>query len=646
MISVRQLILICTFFVFQQAYAQEYCAFDNEVRSKRLANYVMNLSLDHESKTVTGTQQIEWINNSPDTVTQVEMYMYLNAFKNVESSYISGSVRNVMGQDLSGKPAEDWGYIRLNSIKERGSDQELNQRYIQNLDNNDKDQSVVQIDLTEPIAPGGSLILDTEFVSKLPRTIARVGFAENNFHFFVHWYPKLGVYEPDESGRWGWNCHQFLQRMEFYGEFGTYDMTITTSDEMKVGGSGCRIAQDDNGNGTTTHHFIANDVIDFAWVAYPDFEIYHDNWNGIDIELFSPAHHKRLVPRIIGAVKNSLAFMETHVGPYPYPKITVMDPPALGMRSGFMEYPTFITGGSFYGFPKGVKSLESLIVHEFCHQYFMGMLANNEKEAPWLDEGFVTFFEDNVMEAYYGDEENSLVDILGYHMSNSAKSRNEYVGMRDRRASTITENSWKIKGDYKGLIYAKTSMILRSMKHIMGDDIFYRMMQIYFKNNQFTHPRKANFVELVKSYSSVELEPFEFNQVLSLLDLGLETTAVCDYAITNVESSIDPSGSTVSTITVEQLEDFYIPVDLRFTFEDGSVIDTTWNQPTDRKEFILNSDSPLMTAEIDPDHKLWIDINLNNNSYTSNSSPFTIVKYFSRAVYWTQNLMQTMSFLM
>ncbi len=606
----------------------------------------MNLSLDHNTKTVTGTQQIEWINNSPDTVYQVEMYMYLNAFKDEESSYIRGSINNVMGQDLSNKPEEDWGYIRLNSIKEEGIDKELQQRYIQKLDNNPKDQSVVQIDLTNPIAPGGSLVLLTEFISKLPRTIARVGFAENDFHFFVHWYPKLGVYESDESGVWGWNCHQFLQRMEFYGEFGTYDMTITTAKHMKVGGSGCRTTQDDNVDGTTTYHFIANDVIDFAWVAYPDFEIHTDNWNGVDIELFYPGHHKSLVPRIIGAVKNSLEFMEVHVGTYPYPKITVMDPPALGMRSGFMEYPTFITGGSFYGFPKGVKSLESLIVHEFCHQYFMGILANNEKEAPWLDEGFVTFFEDNVMEAYYGDEDNSLVDILGYRISNSAKSRDEYVGMRNRRASVITEKSWKIKGDYKGLIYAKTSMILRSLKHIMGDEVFYRMMRIYFKNNQFTHPRKADFAVLVKNIASLELSKFEFNQVLSLLNLGLDSTAVCDYAISTVVSTIAHNGSIISTITVEQLEDFYIPVDLRFTFEDGSTIDTTWAQPTDLKQFIISSESRLLTAEIDPYHKLWIDVNLNNNSYTIESSPFTVFKYFNRAVYWTQNLMQIMSFLM
>jgi hypothetical protein len=638
--------LICFLLTWSAIGAQNLCEFpQDQVLSKRLANYKMDVVLDHEKKLVTGTQSIEWINNSPDSVNHIEMYMYLNAFKDYNSSYLRNTGANVMGQDISDRPEDDWGYVTLNSIKTEGSDQELNKKYIQKLDNNDQDQSVIRVDLSDAVAPGETLTLVTEFVSKLPRTIARVGYAENNFHFFVHWYPKLGVYERSEEGIWGWNCHQFLQRMEFYGEFGTYEMSITTDKMMKVGGSGCRVDQVVNGDGTVTHLFRAEDVIDFAWVAYPDFEIYTDNWNGIDIELFYPIHHKRLVPRLVGAVKNSLEFMHEHVGTYPYPKITVMDPPALGMRSGFMEYPTFITGGSFYGFPKAVRSLESLIVHEFCHQYFMAIVASNEKEAPWLDEGFVTFFEDNIMEAYYGEGDNSLVDLLGYKMSNIDKSRNEYVSMHDKRSSTITQKSWLIQGDYKGLIYAKTSLILRSIKNIMGEELFYEMMKTYFQRQQFTHPRKANFVGLVRAYAQDHLDQFQSDQVSALLQSGLDETDVCDFAISNVQSSMDDNTHHY-TINVEQLQDFSIPVDIRFTYADGTVKDIMWYMEDHSKSYQIKSAVALTQIEVDPNQQLLIDIDLNNNSYTVDNSPMTMFKYFSRAAYWTQNLMQTISTLM
>ena len=638
--------LICIAFTWCATNAQNVCGFQqDQALSKRLANYEMDVTLDHTKHLVTGTQSIEWINNSPDTVAHVELYMYLNSFKDYNSSYLRNTGANVMGQDISDRPEEDWGYITLESVKIPDSDRELERRYIQKLDNNELDQSVIRIDLDQSVAPGDTLTLITEFVSKLPRTIARVGFAENNFNFVVHWYPKLGVYESNEEGVWGWNCHQFLQRMEFYGEFGTYDMSITTDRMMTVGGSGCRVDQIDNNNGTVTHLFSAEDVIDFAWVAYPDFDIYSDNWNGVDIELLYPSHHKNHIPRIVGALKNSLEFMHQHLGAYPYPKITVMDPPALGMRSGFMEYPTFITGGSFYGFPKAVRSLESLIIHEFCHQFFMAVIASNEKEAPWLDEGFVTFFEDNIMEAYYGDGDNSLVDLLGYKMSNIDNSRNEYVSMTNKRSSAITDKSWLIRGDYKGLIYAKTSLILGSIKNIMGEELFYGMMRSYFQRQRFTHPRKSDFVNMVQEHTEDHLGKNQYDQVLALLRTGLDETDVCDFAITDVTTSKDDNRYTY-IIAVEQLQEFEIPVDLRFTYADGTSQDTVWYIERNTKKYTVESELALVQVELDPDQKLLIDTDFNNNSYTVDNSPMTMVKYFSRAAYWTQNLMQTISTLM
>ncbi len=623
---------------------QSTCNFDGlNPLSQRLANYVMEVELDHQKKTAVGTQHIEWVNNGPEPVGHVEMYMYLNAFKDVKSSYIAGSINNVMGQDLSNKPAEDWGYIRLESIRSGESSHEMDRYYIQNLDGNTDDQSVIKIELTEPVLPGDTLHLKTRFVSKLPRTIARVGFAENDFHFFVHWYPKLGVYEPNSSGVWGWNCHQFLQRMEFYGEFGTYDMTITTDKNMTVGASGCRIDRVALEGDKVRHHFMANDVIDFAWVAYPDFEVYEDNWRGVDIELLYPKHHKRLVKRIVGAVKNSLEYLDDHVGPYPYPKITVMDPPALGMRSGFMEYPTFITGGSFYGFPNGVKTLESLIVHEFSHQYFMGMLANNEKEAPWLDEGFVTFFEDNIMEAYYG-QETSLFDFFGYKLSNSAKSRNEYVSLSNKRISHITNNSWKIRGNYKGIIYSKTSLVLRSMMKVMGEEVFFNMMRSYYEDQKFTHPRKEDFVSKVTAYSK-DVNSMQKQQLEALLWQGLDSTVVCDFSVSDVQVK-ELEGGYESVITIEQLQDFVIPVDILFTYADGTNTTKIWSGEGRSNKFVLPGVSPISTVQIDPMNKLFIDINVNNNSYTSSNSNMTTIKYLARTIYWAQNAMQSLSFLM
>lgn len=616
-----------------------------ETQSQRLANYKMVVVLDHDKKTATGTQSIEWINNGNDSVYHVEMYMYLNGFKSPKSSYLANTALNVMGQDISDRPSETWGHIDINNVTQNNRAESLDNYYIQKLDDNPDDQSVLRIDLIDGVGPGDTLYLHTEFQSKLPKTIARVGYAANNFHFFVHWYPKLGVYEQNEDGIWGWNCHQFLQRMEFYGEFGTYELEITTDDMMVVGASGCRLLKVPNSDGTTTHHFEAHDVIDFAWCAYPDFVVYEDNFNGVEIELLSPAHHKKLVPRLMGAVKNSLDFLTTHVGPYPYPKITVMDPPALGMRSGFMEYPTFITGGSFYGFPTGVKSLESLIVHEFCHQYFMGMMATNEKEAPWLDEGFVTFFEDEVMETYYG-KKNSLIDFMGYEVPNSAMSRNEYTSLDDKRSSHITNKSWLIQGDYKGIVYSKTSTVLRSVKRIIGKEAFYDFIRVYFSKYKFTHPRKADFINTINEFVEARLGENVKIEVSDLLRQSLDETAICDFSAGSIVALKDDAGRYQSTVTIQQLGDYIAPVEVVFIYSDGHQEILKWNGQGDSKTYSFNTESKLVSVNIDPERKYYFDIDFNNNSYTNAPVKTGVLKYAGRALFWTQNIFQSISFLM
>jgi hypothetical protein len=179
----------------------------------------------------------------------------------------------------------------------------------------------------------------------------------------------------------------------------------------------------------------------------------------------------------------------------------------------------------------------------------------------------------------------------------------------------------------------------------MGEELFYEMMKTYFQRQQFTHPRKANFVGLVRAYAQDHLDQFQSDQVSALLQSGLDETDVCDFAISNVQSSMDDNTHHY-TINVEQLQDFSIPVDIRFTYADGTVKDIMWYMEDHSKSYQIKSAVALTQIEVDPNQQLLIDIDLNNNSYTVDNSPMTMFKYFSRAAYWTQNLMQTISTLM
>ena len=641
---------------------------DDRVLSPRLANYKMDVELDHERHLVQVGETISWHNHSPDTIGSLRLYMYINAFSGPNSSYLRGRLRNVMGQDLETRPPEDWGHISVRFAKDKYFDvkqgsignelgRDLSYRYIQPDDGNEQDSTVLEISLIDPVLPDSTIEIFIAFEAKLPRTIARTGYGEHGFHHFVHWYPKLGVYEQDEDGIWGWNCHQFLPQMEFYGDHGNYEVNIRAHKSLTIGGSGClnynKEPWDDGSSDLVTTSFVAHDVIDFGWVASPHLTVTEDQWEHVDIRLLGPSSHASLRRRILRAAKHSLSYFAEHVGEYPYNTLTILDPPLHGLRSGFMEYPTYITGGAFYSFPKGIRSMESLIIHEFAHQYFMQIMANNEKEAPWLDEGFVTFYEDCVMEDLYG--EYSLIDIFGYKVSNSSFTRNEFVSLPNRRTSPITEIGYKVRGEYKGIIYSKTATVLKTLKAYLGEEAFDDMMKSYFERHKFTHPRKDDFITVVNE--AFEQHPNLLSPVINeFLAQALDGTQECDYAMLrcgghpteSVPEGGDP-GQTYyySYIEVERKKDFIAPVEIGIDWSDGSYSVDTWDGVDARYTLTYTEvGRRIESACIDPEKKLYLDIDFNNNSYTDRPERSGILKYATRSIYWVQNIMQSASFLM
>lgn len=630
--------------------------------SPRNASYEMDVVLDDVAKHLYVDQTIQWINLSPDTIEEVRLYMYVNAFKNNQSSFLK-DVDNIFGNPFLQKGEDEWGWISLTSITRAGRDLTNRQSYIQPDDGNTADQSVVSIRLGEPILPGDTAFFKNKFEVKIPRLFVRVGYEKNQFYMLTHWFPQMGVYEADNTGQWGWNCHQFFRGTEFFADFGTYKVNITTPSELVVGASGCFAAEKDHGNGTKTTSFFAADVIDFAWTAYPDYEEIYDEWEHVQIRLLIPPEHCSLAPRLINAVKNALTYLDEHVGAYPYTTLTMVDPPFHALRGGFMEYPTFITGGSFYRMPDGIKSIESLMIHEFAHQYFMGMLATNEKEEAWLDEGFVTFYEDEITNVSHCPQ-TSYIDLLGIHIGNAEMSRLEYAGMPNPSLGTIARPGWEFTGGYKPLVYAKTGTMLRTLRGLIGMETFDAIIKAYFKKWKFKHPREEDFRAVADSVV-VAMKGDSLGENLDwFFDPILHGTEFCDYGIVSIKNTgalprvgiFDKPGKKayvaekaytppVSTIVVERLGGLVFPLELKVTFEDGSVERFFWDGRAREKVFEIETDVPVVSAYLDPQQKIYLDIDLNNNSLTLNPQRATLEKYAAKLSFWLEQLLFSLSWL-
>ena len=417
-------------------------------RSERVVSYTMDVRLAPDKRMVHGAMDLVWRNTSNEPVRQLFFHMYLNAFKDKESTY----VREGQG---AGKRGSRWneeypGWIKVNSMRTAAGAElwkDGTRHFVQPDDGNEKDHTLARVDLAAPVAPGETIALKIEFDSKLPRVLHRTGWAgdpdkpDTLFFMVAQWFPKIAVLRRGPDGKSHWNRHQFHRNTEFFSDYGVYRVSIRVPSSFKVGATGPRVSgPTDNGDGTITVVHEQADVHDFAWTASPHFHAHEYKWSfdkfceeapdgmgdrikellartakHLDVEpskikpkqevavriLLQP-DHAELADRFRWAAGASLACYGIWFGQYPYEVLTIVDPPSGGGAAGGMEYPTLITVWGDRTAPDYVTGMEGVTIHEFGHQFFYGLLGSNEFEEAWLDEGFTSYTDSRVYEIAYG----------------------------------------------------------------------------------------------------------------------------------------------------------------------------------------------------------------------------------------------------
>ncbi|MEO1628704.1 MAG: M1 family metallopeptidase, partial [Bacteroidota bacterium] len=467
--------------------------------SPRVANYQMDIELDVTSKKLYGSTTLLWRNPSQDTVRELQFHLYYNAFKNTRSTFVRESIQ-LSEFFKSGWDGEcGWSWSEIQRIKdEQGNDLSKGMSFIQPDDNNKDDQTVLRVPLTIPALPGGEIQIQFDWEAKIPKTMVRTGY-NKDFYFFAQWFPKVGVYEAAGvryATKGQWNCHQYHAAGEYYSDFGVYDVSLTVPKDYIVGASGALQQKEQKGE-QTTWRFYVEDVIDFTWTTSPEFLVLTDQWKDVQLSLLCYPGHEQFADRYFGTVKNALEFMDEKLGAYPYPTLTMVDPPIHGLFTGGMEYPTLFTSISLCFIPEGIKTTETLIVHEFVHQYFMQMVATHEKEEPWMDEGMTTYYEGRILDKYDG-EYTSLVDWMGMKMGNSIYNRWEYLAMDNPKIADNSYESWEFRhGGYSRISYNKVGVWLKTLEGLIGQEVFDEVMRTFFERWKFRHPCKRDFTSIV-----------------------------------------------------------------------------------------------------------------------------------------------------
>lgn len=600
--------------------------------SERITGYTIDATLDPVTKTVTGVMEAFWVNKSAGIVPDVQLHMYLNAFRNSKSTF------NRESDWLLTKRESDLGWIDIKSLTDRkGFDLTAKMQFISPDDGNPDDMTVLKIDLNEPAKPGDTVYLRINFESKLPNRIVRTGFNDDYF-FVAQWFPKFGVYEPAGmrySLTGGWNCHQFHSNSEFYSNHSIYDVKITVPKEYVVGTGGLLISETDEGEDKKTLTYRAEDIPDFAWTAWPGYAVFTDQWKDVKITLLLPPGRKNQVERQFRAVKNALEYLTENVGPYPWSYLTFVDPPEKGGGSGGMEYTTLFTSGSFMGIPGFLHLPEMVTIHEFGHAYFMGILASNEFEEPWLDEGINSFWEERIMGHYYG-ENSGMIDHSLLQISDKSMSRSSYIYSGSRQAASNTEYSWNYPhGTYGMMSYNKTATWLYTLMGIVGEETTNKIFREYYRKWAFKHPSGRDFVSIVNEVVTKEYGNKFGPDMNWFFDQTLYGTGICDYRVANfsnhksglskakaeksdsLSKSLTESDSLYkSVVELERVGEVMLPVDILVHFQNGDKVLESWDGKSRFKDFEYTGARMIEWVKIDPEFKIRMDVNYVNNSMT------------------------------
>jgi hypothetical protein len=618
--------------------------------SARNASYSIDARLDPASRAITGRAMLRWTNVAPVPATDLRFHLYWNAWSNTRSTWMRE--RALAGNtSLHDRPPGDWSSIVIEEIGLVGANGEpptdltSRLRFVAPDDGNPDDRTVIAVPLDRPVAPGQTIRVQIRWRARVPRPFSRTG-GIGRYYFIAQWFPKIGVLEPA-----GWNCHQFHSATEFFADFGVYDVRLTVPRGWVVGATGREQGRQDNADGSTSHHYYQEDVHDFVWTTSPDFierraRFEHPGLPPVEMRLLLQPEHAGQEARHFDATRAALRYYGEWYGPYPYGHITIVDP-AWQSRSGGMEYPTLFTAGTDWLTAEGTAEPEGVTIHEAGHQFWYGIVATNEFEHAWMDEGLNSFSDARVLDVaypgrhpvdrFFGGFVPWVYRDLRLSRASDLNSLHAFRPNAEADAqSTPTFQYWP--GTASSTTYFKTALWLHMLERHVGWPTLQRIMSTYFQRWAFKHPAPADFFAAANEASGQDLRWF-FDQVH-------RSSNAFDYAVDKLTSERGPDGSSFeTTVVVRRHGEAVFPVDVRVTFEDDSTVRWRWDGRDRWGLFRHVRASRAVSAEVDPNRVLLLDINVTNNSRTLRPrGAAASVKWALIWMTWLQDLLMTYAF--
>lgn len=495
------------------------------------------------------TQSLRIQNHSPDSLQQLVLHLYPNAFQDEASPMRRDHWATWNGRLWDELGPEDRGGIEIDELTVDGRADSFHVAH-----------TLLRVSLAEAILPGESAEVGLRWRSSIRNHRTRSGKRGKQVDM-AQWYPKLAVYDAD-----GWDDDAY-RRGEFYGNFGEFEVQLDVPAEYTVAATGVPVAGDPGWDRARTRYreeevaeleederrqvtFRASQVHDFAWSASPRFALVDTSWGDVDVHSFiREGDGEAWRDSVHVYAVRSLQWLEGLVGPYPYPQVSIVH----GLLRGGMEYPMLNMNG---------RADEGLVLHELGHIYFFGILANDETAHAWLDEGFTTWQTRRYLRNRYGEDGKkddwSLWKRLTPHETLGGRVRRQDVDLYRRgRLEPVDTHSHDFEKEYGRMVYGRASLFLEHLSAYLGQETFDRGLKLYYERWKLDHVTEDRFRRALEDASGVPLK--------SVFQQWLRQTDVIDYGIDDVESEERADGKWETRVTVERVGDYTAPIDLKIS---------------------------------------------------------------------------------
>jgi hypothetical protein len=555
--TVTECLMVCLLIIGWQATQAQSDRWQQRVK------YVMDVSMDVPSNRFSGKQKLQYTNNSPDTLYKVFYHLYWNAFQSNSMMDVRSRElgQTILYREKNGNGKRDWdarvtdrisklqpdeiGYQKILSLKRDGVEQPFNVI-----------GTILEVPLEKPILPHSTTSFDMDFEAQVPVQIRRSGRnnSEGVDYSMAQWYPKMCEYDYE-----GWHPTPYVAR-EFYGVWGDYDVKITIDKKFVVAATGYLQNPNQIGHGyemtgsrvlrpkgdKMTWHFVAPNVHDFVWAADPDYKHITQQVDGFTAHFFYIENDitKNTWPEFAKMIPEAYKYIKAHYGAYPYKSYSFIQG-----GDGGMEYPmaTLIMGNG------KLEGLYGLGMHEWMHSWYQGMLATNESLYPWMDEGFTTFAENNVVFHTLDSLKNPSPQTSAYN-GYFALVKSGFEEPMSTHADHFNTNF-----GYSLTAYSKGAVFLEQLGYIIGAANRDNGLLRYYREWRFKHPNPNDFIREMEKESGLQLDWYK--------QYFVNSTKHIDYGI---DSVFENNGKTV--VRLRRVDYMPMPIDLLLTSKDGKKI--------------------------------------------------------------------------